>query len=520
MLDKLDSTVVYSSHCQTIQKVCQGTEKRWTESLCSQNMSELAICEENIKRCCDCIIKKLDGATIQILRFIEAHISADRQELFLDSHAKGISVGLWGSCADIRPVRKSIMFDNMGVQIDVPKQILQHDACFTFRVLRIRNDFLTISAYCPSLANARADKSKYVVGDLIILDILKSPPRAQTLRAKKWTIRDKSSTSLSVQRSAYPSSVVSKVSVKVPEDVMMSETLSVAVWDEKEMAWSESGISDYQYSESTGHIQFNCCIVGTFALVKARAADFPYRKWSMCPTRSLAAKDADFEGMSARFTINTVSADLVIDILGTCVKLVQPNTRYLSDLIGVEMSSGSLVRQLQQRGYNLMPITTKENSKKDYDLAMAVLQQIARCASSFDFEGASDWNSTLGDSQSKQIGMRLRESTAFIGGLDVFNYECVLAEVDAQSQSQLHAPEVGAMGGSGVKFSLVVGDEYKSQTRFSHALRPLEVSHADLKSSMTNRMTAETSARIDQQNVRFEKNVFEFLRLVRPFNCS
>lgn len=505
---------------QTIQKVCQGTEERWTESYCSQNMKELAICEDNIKRCCDCIIKKLDSVTIQILRFIESHISSDRHELLIDSHSKGISMGLWGSFADIRPVRKSVMFEALGIQIDVPKQILQHDAGFTFRVLRVQNDFLTINAYCPNIANEKSDKSKYIVGDLIILDIIKPPPRAQTLRAKKWTIRDKSSTSLSVQRSVYPSSVSSKVFIKVPDEVLMSDAISIAVWDEKELVWSESGISEYQYSDSTRQIQFNCSIVGTFALVKDRAADFPYKKWTMSPIRHLPTNEANFEDLVARFTIKLVNADIVIDILGTSVKLVQPNTKYLADLIGIEMSSGNLLRKLQQRGYNIMPTIANDSSKKNFTLEMAVLQQLARCANSFDFEGASEWNEALGDSQSSQIGLRLRESTAFIGGLDVFNYECLLAELDADSQSKLHSPNVGELEAPGVKYSLVMGDEYGSKPKFNLALRPNEVSHIDIKLSMTNRMTAETVVRIDEQNVRFEKAIFQFLRMVRPFSCS
>jgi hypothetical protein len=167
-----------------------------------------------------------------------------------------------------------------------------------------------------------------------------------------------------------------------------------------------------------------------------------------------------------------------------------------------------------------MPIVSKETSKKDFNLEMAVLHQIARCASSFDFEGASEWNNCLGDVGSKQIGVRLRESTAFIGGLDVFNYECLLAEVDAESQSKAHAPDVGNLAGSGVKYSLVMGDEYGSKPKFSLSLRPNEQSHIDIKASMVNRMTSETLSRIDDQNVRFEKNIFQFLRMVRPFSCS
>lgn len=506
---------------QTIQSVCDGTEERWAENLYNQSMGELGISEENIKRCCDFMFRKLDKVTIQILRFIESHISADRQELLIDAHSKGISFGMWGSFADIRPVRKSVMFDKLGIQIDVPKQILQHEASYTFRVLRVRNDFLSISAYCPSLTRAAAARSsKYIVGDLVVLDVIKPPPRAQTLRAKKWTIRDKSSTSLSVQRVPYPSSVSSKFFIRVPDDVCLSDDVSIAVWDDQELAWSDYGITEYQYTDATRQVQFNCAVVGIFALVKNREADFPYKKWSLSPMRCLSTKESNFEDLVARFSVKTALADIVIDIVGTRAKLMQPNNKHLSDLLGVVMPCGKLLRQLQQRGYNLLPTLSKEEAKKDYDLEMAVLKQIARCAGSFDFEGASEWNASLGDHQSQQIGLHVRESTAFIGGLDVFNYECLLAEVDSQSQSAQHAPAVGRLDPPGVKYSLVMGDEYGSKPKYSLALRPHESSHVEIATSMANRMTAETILRIDEQNVRFEKTIFHFLRLVRPFSCS
>lgn len=506
---------------KTIQKVCRGTEDRWTDNYYNQCMSDLAITEEGIKKCCDLIFKKLDGATVQTLRFIENHIAgSDRQELLIDAWSKGICMGMWGSFADIRPVRKSVIFEKLGVQIDVPKQILQHDAGFVFRVFRIQNDFLSISAYCPSMKNSNTDHSKYIVGDLIILDIIKPPPRAQTLRAKKWTIRDKSSTSLCVQRSTYPSSVSSKFLIRVPDEIKMSEDITIAVWDEKEMSWSENGIADYQYSEATRQVQFNCSTVGIFALVRKREADFPYKSWTLCPLRNLQTQTRDDNESSARFSIKTVSADIVIDIVGTQSKLVQPNTKYLTDLVGVKMPCGILLRQLQQRGYNLMPTVSKEAAKKDYNLEMAVLKQIARCSSSFEFEGSPEWNSTLGDEQSPQLGIHLRESTAFVGGLDVFNYECMLAELDSLSQSMKHSPEVGKLRPPGVKFSLVLGDEYGSKSSYSQALRPHEVSHMSIAASMSNRCTPETSQRIVDQNVRFEKTIFQFLRIIRPFSCS
>jgi hypothetical protein len=144
-------------------------------------------------------------------------------------------------------------------------------------------------------------------------------------------------------------------------------------------------------------------------------------------------------------------------------------------------------------------------------------QQIARNASCFDFEGSSVWNDSIAKTQ---IGLHIRETTAFYGGLDSFNYDCVLAEVDSESFSHIYAQGVGMIDPPGVKFSLVLGNEYGMKKKFLHTLRPNEVSHCELLLTMLNRMTPETSERYQRVNVRFEKAVYHFLRLVKPISFS
>lgn len=147
-----------------------------------------------------------------------------------------------------------------------------------------------------------------------------------------------------------------------------------------------------------------------------------------------------------------------------------------------------------------------------------MLRHISRSACSLDFEGSTAWNDAI---SRHQIGVHSRESTTFAGGLDVFNMECILGELDAQSTSHKHAEEVGVLEDPGVKFSLVVGNEYgKHKQQYFHGLRPDETTHYELKATMTNRVMPETSLRIREENVQFEKAVYEFLSLVRPFSFS
>lgn len=144
-------------------------------------------------------------------------------------------------------------------------------------------------------------------------------------------------------------------------------------------------------------------------------------------------------------------------------------------------------------------------------------QHIARNAPCFDFEGSTPWNDYIGKSQ---IGLHIRETTAFYGGLDTFNYDCVLAEIDAESFSHIYASDVGQIDYPGVKFSLVMGNEYGMTKKYLHSLRPNEVSHCELFLTMLTRIIPETTERYNRVNVRFEKAVYYFLRLVKPFSFS
>jgi hypothetical protein len=379
---------------QSIQTVGQSLESKWCESLITRLYSAQMSTEVNIQRCVHQIYSKLDRATANLLRFIETKLN-DRSEVHIEEYSKEVSIGLWGSYADIRPIRKSIIFDKQGIQIDVPKQILQHDAGFLFRIIRLSLDPYTLTAYRdPTMKNSSSssssshptspphsshgltsssalhyDTNQYtVIGDLITLDILRPPPPAYNLRAKKWILRDKSSIHLNLQRSHYPSSVSCKVLMKVPEEVMMTEDITLMWYDPEACSWKSDGISDFQYTDSNKTAQFYVTTVGTFALVKDRAHDFPYRRWSLTPIRPPPSLSSTLEASAeniTRFTVSTQgSQEVVIDIIGTKVKLIRPMNRQLSDLINVELTMGVLLKSLAKRGLNLLPIPQSQLKSK------------------------------------------------------------------------------------------------------------------------------------------------------------
>lgn len=56
-----------------------------------------------------------------------------------------------------------------------------------------------------------------------------------------------------------------------------------------------------------------------------------------------------------RLVLQTRSHELMIDVVGSLVALVQPNMPYVEDLLGVPMSPASLLYRLLKRGINLLP---------------------------------------------------------------------------------------------------------------------------------------------------------------------
>jgi hypothetical protein len=410
-------------YVQVIQNVGQSIEYKWCESLVNRNENFQRSTAINIQRCVQQIYQKLDRATANFLRFAETKLN-DRSEVLVEEYAKEVSIGIWGSYADIRPIRKSIIFEKQGIQIDVPKQILQHDAGFLFRIIRLSLDPYTPTAYhppSPSSSNGTAsatatggtragaggitgtqipshpplsppssshglhassplyDTNQFtVIGDIITLDILRPPPPAYNLRAKRWILRDKSAIHLNLQKSHYPSSVSCKVLLRVPDEVMMTDDISLMWYDPDSCSWKPDGISDFQYTESNKTAQFYVTTVGTFALVKDRTHDFPYRRWSCTPLRpplfssastlssSVSSDRAEGGENLMRFTIMTQgSQEVVIDLIGTKVKLIRPMNRQLSDLVNVELPMGILLRALAKRGLNLLPLPqTPQQSKK------------------------------------------------------------------------------------------------------------------------------------------------------------
>lgn len=56
-----------------------------------------------------------------------------------------------------------------------------------------------------------------------------------------------------------------------------------------------------------------------------------------------------------RLVLQTRSHELMIDVVGSLVALVQPNVPFVEDLLGIPMSPASLLYRLLKKGINLLP---------------------------------------------------------------------------------------------------------------------------------------------------------------------
>jgi hypothetical protein len=338
-----------------IQQLAAAVEDTWSDSYAKKDASAQAYAQSCLAEFSNLITEKVDQATVGYLHTVESQLNA-KLELEVEECMSGVCVGMWGSLQEagsLRPVRKAVQLEKMGLQLDIPKQVLQQSP-FVHRVVKIPIDPFSLEAYTPSSSSHSSNNPhKLVLSDLIVIDILIPPPLPYSLRAKKWLIRDSGDAANSLRKSLYPSSVPCKVFIKVPDDLIMTDDVKVALWNPDMKEWVEDALTDFQYSESTRLVQFLMATTGAVAFVGSRLVDFPYKRWSLTPIRN--SNDAVQE-QRAQFTVQTQRFEVVIDIVGTQCSLAKAFNRSVASLVGVPMSPGVLLRTLQKRGVNLAPV--------------------------------------------------------------------------------------------------------------------------------------------------------------------
>lgn len=181
-----------------------------------------------------------------------------------------------------------------------------------------------------------------------------------------------------------------------------------------------------------------------------------------------------------------------------------------------------------------MRIEKLPQPSKDVSFELAVLDEMSKYANSFDFHCCPVWNyAQVPQIGPNRIGMLVKETTTYTS-VQPFDYECVLAEQDQVSESFLNAPPDGKEfvtpllpgGETTGRYTLVLGNQYanpKDQDHsmtFLHEPRPDEIAHLSVLKAMQSRVGSQALQRIEKSSVRFQRNVFTILKLIRPFSYT
>lgn len=520
-----------------VSHVATNVERCWAEALSRGDDEGMRRSYGFMEKLNNMILQKIDHATSYALRFVDDIVN-ERSEFQIEEECMGVTLGIWGSTSDMRPIRKAVQFENMGIQIDVPKQILSQDSKFNLRVIKLPIDTFSIMAY-DNVLSKTLQSTRHVVGDLYYMDFLFSPSQPFSLRPKKWTIRDKSPASLQLRKSPYPTSVACKCSFKVPDTVIMTDDIRVAFWSEEKRGWTEDCLTEYTYHEETRTFQFYTTDVGILALVKDRVADAPYKSWALNVTRpeSGGLKSPQYEKLT-QLTISNQVNEAVIEINESTCKLVSATQNDgFADMLGVPMPAGQLLYRLQRRGINFLP-TPRDVSRleglptppKDLKFELNVLEEMSKACNTLDYHCCPQWNQSQTEYIGpNRIGIMVRESCAYTSS-DAFDYECILAEQDFVSQTFLNAPSDGVnfvnpilpAGEGAARYLLALGNQYGDDVKFSHEPRPDEICHLSILQAMDSRLSAEAKDRTlsSRCSVRFQRNVCLLLHLVKPISHS
>jgi len=532
VVDDIKEAVKYVG---SIADLATNVERCWAEALSRRDEEGMRRSYGFMQKLNSMILEKIDHATSYALRFVDDIVN-ERSEFQIEEESMGVMLGMWGNTSEMRPIRKAVLFENMGIQVDVPKQILSQDSKFNLRVIKLPIDTFSIMAYDRELSKV-LQSTKHVVGDLYYLDFLFSPSQPFSLRPKKWTIRDRSPASLALKKSPYPTSVACKCSFKVPDNVIMTEDIRVAFWSEEKREWTEDCLTEYTYHEETRTFQFYTTNVGILALVKDRVADAPYKSWALnvAKPESGGIKSPEYEKLT-RLTISNQVSEAAIEINESTCKLVSATQNL--DIMGVPMAAGQLLYKLQRRGINFLPTPTDVSRleglptpPKDLQFELNVLEEMSKVTNIFDYHCCPQWDQSQTDYIGpNRIGIMVRESCAYTSS-DSFDYECVLAEQDCVSQTFLNAPSDDAgnfinpllpTGEGTAKYLLVIGNQYGDDEKYSHEPRPDEICHLSILQAMDSRVSSEGKDRTlsSRSSVRFQRNVCLLLHLIKPFSHS
>mgnify|MGYP003385515898 CR=1 FL=1 len=354
-----------------IEEVSKLVKIRWGECLANKDSKGQTQCLEYLIEFSNCIIETIDKGTAIKLRTTSLNPDSQEkgQDMYVEESATNVMVGMWTNLdgrINYPGNRKQAVFPHIGWQVDIPKLVLavqtpaKEQVKFVYRIVRMPLETFNLQTYeesSPGLTPrklALISNSKVVVGDLYIYEMLAAQKDSFKIASRNWILKDNSESSKCITRKEYPVNAVTKCYITLPQSVVFSiNDVRVNRWDDEKNEFTEDGIENYEYLEEKRQITFCIKELGTFALVKDRVVDFPYKRWTMSPHRDLSA--AVKYDQFAKFFVQAGTVELTIAIAGSRCYLAKSNSKALVDLLNVSMMPGMLLILLQGRGVNLVP---------------------------------------------------------------------------------------------------------------------------------------------------------------------
>eukprot|EP00916_Digyalum_oweni_P007992 GHVL01013398.1.p1 GENE.GHVL01013398.1~~GHVL01013398.1.p1 ORF type:complete len:603 (+),score=96.37 GHVL01013398.1:273-2081(+) len=245
---------------------------------------------------------------------------------------------------------KSIQWDALGINVDLPRSIAQHVIGFFVGLMGV---------FCEFDHVGFGKTSQFLpIGGILNLQLLGVPPFPRQM--KGWEVRPDFHKWKDLMIMPYPNAQVataahpSRIEYLLPSNVVIDENCEVRWWDKENYIWSKEHVTDFKVESTESlakRVSFFALKLTMYAVVQDRTVDFPYKWWYVRP---LSKK-------CFQFTIQCYRDSLKFSFRVSCdgIQLETPVCQELQELTNLlPMKASELLTKLKYSGINLLPENT------------------------------------------------------------------------------------------------------------------------------------------------------------------
>eukprot|EP00879_Flechtneria_rotunda_P032576 GHRR01035806.1.p1 GENE.GHRR01035806.1~~GHRR01035806.1.p1 ORF type:complete len:294 (+),score=116.61 GHRR01035806.1:372-1253(+) len=208
------------------------------------------------------------------------------------------------------------------------------------------------------------------LGGVVHLDLLALSAPAKHSRG--WTLRQVTPLAKNVSIIPYPVPPAGveastwqpdeepppfKVSIALPQQLLVPAALHVGWWDARRGVWSEDGVSGLSFDSTSRRLNFNSVHLGPLALLQDTAAALPYSNWTIRPTGGLIGTTAvitlQAAGLPAAEDNGIPHSEVMFEVGKGTVTLLSPDLPQLSQLLGKPLPPWQALYAYEQCGLRL-----------------------------------------------------------------------------------------------------------------------------------------------------------------------